>query len=242
MAAAAGHVRQLHRRSSNTRCRAGRMNSVIVAAVATAFLCVLFGAMAGYALARLSFPGREPVFLLFLASLMIPPRSTSSRCCSAMIKVGWASTYQALILPLDRQRVQRLHLPPVLPDLPARARGGGDRSTAPARSASSSGSRCPWRGRPLIAATVIIFTLNWNNFLWPLLVTFDEDMKTLPGRHRRLHAGRSAPPRSSKAIAVAMAGVTLLCMPSVAAVPPSAALLHPGHPRAASSNERRASA
>ena len=28
--------------------------------------------------------------------------------------------------------------------------------------------------------TVIIFTLNWNNFVWPLLVTFEENMKTLP--------------------------------------------------------------
>ena len=43
------------------------MNSLIVAAVATA-LCVLFGAMAGYALARLRFPGRNLIFLLFLAS------------------------------------------------------------------------------------------------------------------------------------------------------------------------------
>src|SRR5262245_50578768 len=40
------------------------LNSVIVAAAAT-FLCVLTGAMAGYALARMRFPGREVIFLLF---------------------------------------------------------------------------------------------------------------------------------------------------------------------------------
>ncbi|WP_252407736.1 ABC transporter permease subunit, partial [Escherichia coli] len=38
----------------------------------------------------------------------------------------------------------------------------------------------PLARAPAIAASVIIFTLNWNNFLWPLLVTFDESMKTLP--------------------------------------------------------------
>ena len=75
------------------------VNSVVVATVATA-LCVLFGAMAGYALARLNFPGRRLVFLLFLASIMIPPEVGVVPLLLAMIKVGWASTYQALILPL----------------------------------------------------------------------------------------------------------------------------------------------
>lgn len=67
----------------------------------------------------------------------------------------------------------------------------------------------------MIAVSVIIFTLNWNNFLWPLLITFDEDMKTMPvgiaafaptvGTHTQLEG-----------YAVAMAAVTLLCIPSVA--------------------------
>src|SRR5947208_1916567 len=48
------------------------VNSIIVAVVATA-ICVLAGAMAGYALARLRFPGRNLIFLLFLSSIMIPP-------------------------------------------------------------------------------------------------------------------------------------------------------------------------
>src|SRR5205085_2762087 len=73
--------------------------SLIVATVATA-LCVLFGAMAGYAIARLRFPGRNFVFLLFLASIMVPPEVGVVPLLLAMIKVGWASTYQALILPL----------------------------------------------------------------------------------------------------------------------------------------------
>jgi multiple sugar transport system permease protein len=72
----------------------------------------------------------------------------------------------------------------------------------------------PLARSPAIAATVIVFTLNWNNFLWPLLVTFDEEMKTLPvgiaafapviGTHTQLEG-----------YAVAMAAVTLLCIPSV---------------------------
>jgi multiple sugar transport system permease protein len=72
----------------------------------------------------------------------------------------------------------------------------------------------PLARAPLIAATVIVFTLDWNNFLWPLLITFDDSMKTLPvgiaafapvvGSHTQLEG-----------YAVAMAAVTLLCIPSV---------------------------
>ena len=59
-----------------------------------------------------------------------------------------------------------------------------------------------------------MFTLNWNNFLWPLLVVFDEDMKTLPvgiaaftpvvGNNTQLEG-----------FSVAMAGVTVLSVPSL---------------------------
>ena len=86
----------------------------------------------------------------------------------------------------------------------------------------------PLARAPAIAAAVILFTLNWNNFLWPLLVTFDKSMKTLPvgiaaftpvvGTHTQLEG-----------YSVAMAGVTILSVPSLAAVLLAAALLHPRH-------------
>ena len=188
------------------------MNSIIVAALGT-FFCVLFGAMAGYALARLRFPGRNLVFLLFLASIMIPPEVGVVPLLIAMIEIGWASTYQALILPTIANvmsvyifRQFFLSFPEELED--AAIIDGAGRFQIFFRVA------LPLARSPLIAATVIVFTLNWNNFLWPLLVTFDEDMKTLPvgiaafapvvGTHTQLEG-----------YAVAMAAVTLLCIPSV---------------------------
>jgi multiple sugar transport system permease protein len=74
------------------------LNSVVVAVSSTA-LCVLFGAMAGYALARLRLPGRNLIFLVFLGSIMIPPEVGVVPLFIAMLRIGWASTYQALILP-----------------------------------------------------------------------------------------------------------------------------------------------
>ncbi|MFO1039561.1 MAG: carbohydrate ABC transporter permease [Geminicoccaceae bacterium] len=188
------------------------MNSLIQATVST-FCCVLFGAMAGYALARLRFPGRDALFMLFLAALMVPADITVVPLLLAFIKIGWASSYQALILPMIGNvlsvylfRQFYLGFPRELEE--AAIVDGATRLGIFFRIA------LPLARAPLLAATVIIFTLNWNNFLWPLLVTFDEDMKTMPvgiaafapvvGSHTQLEG-----------YSVAMAAVTLLCIPSV---------------------------
>ena len=126
VAAARGDLRQLRQGASSIRSPRWAMNSLIQATVATA-LCVLFGAMAGYALARLRFPGRDLLFLLFLASLMVPTEVSVVPMLLAFIKIGWAITYQALILPMIGNVFCGLHLPPVLPDLSQGARGSRHR-------------------------------------------------------------------------------------------------------------------
>jgi multiple sugar transport system permease protein len=188
------------------------LNSLIQAGVSTV-LCVLAGAMAGYALARMRFPGRGLIFGIFLASLMIPVEVSVIPMLLGFIKIGWASSYQALILPTIGNvfsvyifRQFFLTFPSELEEA-ARMDGAGH-------------FRLFWlvalplARAPMIAAFVIIFTLNWNNFLWPLLVTFDESMKTLPvgiaaftpvvGTHTQLEG-----------YGVAMAGVTVLSLPSL---------------------------
>ena len=74
------------------------LNSVIQA-VASTSICVFFGAMAGFALAQFRFPGRATIFLVFLASIMMPLEVSVIPMLLAFIKIGWASSYQALILP-----------------------------------------------------------------------------------------------------------------------------------------------
>lgn len=188
------------------------LNSMIVATASTA-LCVLFGAMAGYALARLRFPGAGFLFALFLASLMIPTEVSIVPLLLGFIQVGWANTYQALILPTVANVFSVYIFRQFFLKFPA------DLEDA-ARIDGASHFKIFWRialplaRAPLIAATVIIFTLNWNNFLWPLLVTFDDAMKTMPvgiaafapnvGTHTQLEG-----------YSVAMAGVTLLSLPSL---------------------------
>lgn len=187
-------------------------NSLVQATVSTA-LCVFFGAMAGYALARMRFPGNGFLFALFVASLMIPAEVTVVPLLLAIIKVGLASTYTALILPTMANvfsvyifRQFFLTFPSELEEA-ARMDGAG-----PFRVFWL--IALPMARAPAIAAAVIIFTLNWNNFLWPLLVTFNDKMKTLPvgvaqfapvvGTHTQLEG-----------FSVSMAAVTVLSIPSV---------------------------
>jgi multiple sugar transport system permease protein len=189
------------------------LNSLIVAVTATA-LCVLFGAMCGYALARLRFPGRNLIFWLLLGSMMVPPEVGIVPLFIWMLQLGWASTYQGLILPVVANVMSVYIFRQFFLSFP--------RELEEAAIIDGAGTfriffsiALPLARSPLIAATVIIFTLNWNNFLWPLLITFDEDMKTLPvgiaafapvvGTHTQLEG-----------YATAMAAVTLLCIPSIA--------------------------
>jgi multiple sugar transport system permease protein len=161
----------------------------------------------------LRFPGRDILFALFVASLMVPTEVCVVPLLLAMIKIGWANTYQALILPsvgnvfsvyIFRQFF--LKFPSDLED--AAKMDGASQMMIFWRIAF------PLARAPLIAATVILFTLNWNNFLWPLLITFDDSMKTLPvgiaafapvvGTHTQLEG-----------FAVGMAGITILSLPSL---------------------------
>ena len=187
-------------------------NSLVQASVSTA-LCVFFGAMAGYALARMRFPGNGLLFALFVASLMIPAEVTVVPLLLAVIKIGWASTYQALIVPTIANvfsvyifRQFFLTFPNELEEA-ARMDGAG-----PFRIFWL--IALPMARAPAIAASVIIFTVNWNNFLWPLLVTFTEDMKTLP-----VGVAQFAPVVGShtqlEGFSVSMAAVTVLSIPSV---------------------------
>ncbi|WP_210238982.1 carbohydrate ABC transporter permease [Mesorhizobium sp. B4-1-3] len=187
-------------------------NSVVQATLST-FLCVLFGAMAGYALARMRFPGRDALFYIFLASLMIPTEVSVIPLLLGFIKMGWASTYQALILPsignvfsvyIFRQFF--MSFPKELEEA-AKMDGAGPFNLFFCIA-------LPLARAPAIAASVIIFTLNWNNFLWPLLVTFDESMKTLP-----VGVAAFTPVVGTRTqiegFSVAMAAVTILSVPSL---------------------------
>ena len=153
-------------------------NSVFVA-VASTLLELAIGIMSAYAFARVRFPGRDLVFLLVLATLMIPTDITILPNYITLSKLGWINTYWALIIPpaanafgtfLLRQHI--ISLPEALFDA---AKLDGATHLQILRHMVIPMSL------PVIAALVLIgFIDKWNSYLWPLIVTNTESMRTLP--------------------------------------------------------------
>ncbi len=188
------------------------MNSVIVSVTATA-ITVLIGSMAGYALARLNFPGRSAIFALFIASLMVPLEMFVIPLLIGFINVGLANSYLGLILPTVPHvfsvyifRQFFLELPQSLED--SAEIDGASRLVVFARIA------LPLSRSPAIASTIILFNLNWNNFLWPLLIVFEDRMKTLTVGIASFAPGVGSHTQLGT-FGVSMAAVTILSIPSL---------------------------
>ena len=154
------------------------LNSIIVTVTVTVGQ-ILIASLAAFAFARLRFRGRDGLFLLYLATLMIPFPVTLIPNFLIIKNLGWYDTYLALIVPglfsvfstfLLRQYYRGLPL-----DLDEAARMDG-----------ASSLRIWWQiVVPLsgpVLATLAIFTFQgvWNEFLWPLVVTTSENMRTIP--------------------------------------------------------------
>lgn len=128
--------------------------------------------MAGYAFARIAFPGRNALFVVFLSVLMVPSQLYLLPQYEIIQALGWLNTLQALIVPgifsafgtfLMRQFF--LSMPAELEEA-ARIDGANPWQTF-------------WRimvplAKPGIIALVVFTVLwSWNDLLWPLIVTTD---------------------------------------------------------------------
>lgn len=154
------------------------LNSLLVSTLTTAGQMVT-ASMAGYAFARLTFPFRNALFLLFLATMMIPPQVNVVPLFMLMSKLGWIDTYAALIVPglfgafgIFLLRQWFLGFP-----------GELEQS---ARLDGCNPLQIYWHialptALPALATLGIFsFITTWNSFLWPLIVTNSEMMRTLP--------------------------------------------------------------
>jgi multiple sugar transport system permease protein/sn-glycerol 3-phosphate transport system permease protein len=150
------------------------LNSAIFSIVTTAGQ-VITGILAGYAFAMFEFPGKRVLFYVVLSGLMIPFTVVLVPVVELLSDVHWTDTYQGLIVPniasalgcfLFRQFF--LNVPVELGEA-ARLDGASE-----------------WRiftsiyrplAKPMTAAfTIIAFLQNWNNFLFPLVVTSSEKL------------------------------------------------------------------
>ncbi len=154
------------------------LNSLIVTASVT-MLQILVSSLAAFAFARLRFRGRDALFLLYLATLMIPFQVTMIPNFIVVRTLGWYDTYQALILPTAFSAFSTFLLRQYFLGIPR------DLDEA-ARMDGASSFQIWWRvilplSGPVLAALAIFVSLNsWNDFLWPLIITNSLEMRTLP--------------------------------------------------------------
>ena len=154
------------------------MNSAIVAVCIT-LLNLLFNSMAGYALARIQFPGNQVWFFLILAILMVPGQVTLLPKFLILKSFGWLNTYQGLIVPsavnatfIFMMRQFFLNFPKELEEAAALDGLG--------RFGTFFQIVLPLAKPALAAQTIFVFMGSWNEFLMPLVILSDPEMFTLP--------------------------------------------------------------
>jgi multiple sugar transport system permease protein len=153
-------------------------NSAVVTVTFT-FLNMLVASLAGYAFAKIKFIGRDKIFYLFLATIMIPSQVTMIPSFIVLKNMGLLNNYLGLIIPASASVfgifLVRQFMQSVPDDLLDAARIDGCNEL-----------RIYWHIilpllRPVLS-TIAIFSFMgaWNDFLWPLIVMSSEKMYTLP--------------------------------------------------------------
>ncbi len=154
------------------------INSVIFAGGVTV-ISLFLDSLTAYALARLRFPGRDLVFILILIALMLPFQVTFIPLYVTVNSLGLLDTYAGLIVPRATNAFGIFMLRQffiTLPrDLDEAARMDGASEFYIYRRIV-----LPLSGSALATLAVFHFMYNWNDFLWPLLVTSSTEMRTLP--------------------------------------------------------------
>ncbi len=153
-------------------------NSALVAIVTTVAQ-LLVASLAAFAFARLRFWGREPLFLVYLATLMIPFIVLLIPNFLIVKELGWYNSYWALIVPSVFSAFTTFFLRQYYRGLPLEL-------DEAARIDGASSFRIWWQvilplSAPALAAIgIFAFNGSWNDFLWPLVVTATEEMRTIP--------------------------------------------------------------
>ena len=154
------------------------LNSLFVASWVT-FLTILTSSMAAFAFARLRWPGRNQVFTLYLATMMIPGVVTMIPNFAVMVQLRLLDSYQGLIIPASFSAFGTFMLRQFMLGIP--------KALDEASIIDGAGA---WRvffdvimplARPgIITLAIFTFLGNYGNLFWPLIMIKSESMRTLP--------------------------------------------------------------
>ncbi|MCF8009144.1 MAG: carbohydrate ABC transporter permease [Halanaerobiales bacterium] len=167
------------------------LNSVIVSTFAT-LLVLFFCSLGGYGFAKYNFKGKEKIFFLMLASMMIPPLLSIIPWFIMMRFFGWVNSFKPLIIPgaanafgifLMRQFMEKI--PDEIIDA-ARIDGAGEFEIYYKIA-------IPLSKPGLATLSILTFLTSWNNFMGPLLILQDKFMYTIPVALSKLNGNFETP-------------------------------------------------
>jgi sn-glycerol 3-phosphate transport system permease protein len=150
-----------------------------VMALAIAAIQIALALPAGYALAKLRFVGRKVAFVLVVATLLIPAQVRFVPVFALLAQVGLINSMTALVLPFGVSAFGTFLIRQALLSVP-------DSLIEAARMDGASESRIIYgllapMLRPTLAAFFMFsFVYHWNDYFWPLVMTTDDRVRTLP--------------------------------------------------------------
>ncbi|MCL5964736.1 MAG: carbohydrate ABC transporter permease [Deinococcus sp.] len=154
------------------------LNTLLVA-VATTLGQLVISSMSGYAFARLPFPGRDALFFVYLATLMVPFAVTVTPLFLVVKILGWTNSYAGLIVPMIFSAFGTFLMRQFFLSVPVELE---EAATLDGASTLVTFVKVilPTSGPALATLGIFSFMASWNSFLWPLLIVNDQEYMTLP--------------------------------------------------------------
>lgn len=183
------------------------LNTIIMTGIIVVGCCVI-SSMAGFALAKLNFPGKKLVFVIVLATMMIPYHMILIPVYIMMAKIGWLNTFAAITVPYLYQCLYIFLMKQFISTIP-------NELLEAARIDGLSKIGAFFRIiipliKPALATTIIIsFTGTWNSYLIPTTFINQEKMYTL------VQGLNAAKDQFFDRLNVTMAGVVLTTIPVI---------------------------
>jgi sn-glycerol 3-phosphate transport system permease protein len=181
------------------------LNSIVVTVVVTV-ATIVTSVLSGYAFALLEFPGRTLLFVVFLATLLVPFEATVVVNRRTVDSLGWLNSYQGLAVPFLATALGTFLVRQVFMTLP--------RDLRDAAAIDGVGHVGFLRHvavplvRPTIAALALFtFLSSWGQYLWPVLITTESDMNTLQVGLKQISEARLDEPN------LVMAGTLIAAIP-----------------------------
>jgi multiple sugar transport system permease protein len=153
--------------------------NTLVVAVCGTLLVLLTSSLAAYAFARLRFPGRDVIFIGYLATLMVPQAVLVIPQFFLIKDLGWINSYQALILPSAFTAFGTFLLRQFFRGIPLELEEAAKLDGC-SRLRILFQIILPLSTAALAVLGIFTFIGLWNNFLWPIIVVNTADMATIP--------------------------------------------------------------